>query len=109
MMDGIMQNNTGVTYSDLMKFIKLNESYFRTEFHIVKMGVFGSYARKEQTVDSDIDLLVKLEENTQNIYEIKIALRNYFKKHLNKDIDIAREKYLKPRVKIEILRDVQYV
>lgn len=104
-----MKDRAVVTYDELINFIKSNKSYFHDEFHIVKMGLFGSYARKEQTVDSDIDLLVELEENTQNIYEIKMGLRNYFKKKLNKDVDIAREKYLKPRVKNEILKDVLYV
>ncbi|KHE93753.1 MAG: nucleotidyltransferase domain-containing protein [Candidatus Scalindua rubra] len=101
--------NNEITHNDLIEFIKTNKRYLCSKFHLVKIGVFGSFARNEQTVDSDIDLIVELEENTQNIYEIKTELRNYFKKHLNKDIDIAREKYLKPRVKAEILRDVQYV
>ena len=103
-----MENNE-ITHNDLIEFIKTNREYLCNKFHLVKIGVFGSFARNEQTAYSDIDLVVELEENTQNIYEIKIELRNYFKKHLNKDIDIAREKYLKPRVKAEILREVLYV
>ncbi len=98
-----------ITHNDLIEFIKANKEYLRNKFHLAKIGIFGSFARNEQTVNSDIDLIVELEENTQNIYELKIELRNYFKEHLNKDIDIAREKYLKPRVKAEILRDVEYV
>ncbi len=98
-----------ITHNDLIEFIKINKKYLCNKFHLAKIGIFGSFARNEQTVNSDIDLIVELEENTQNIYELKIELRNYFKEHLNKDIDIAREKYLKPRVKAEILRDVEYV
>ena len=98
-----------IAHNDLIEFIRTNKKYLCDKFHLSKIGVFGSFARKEQTADSDVDLIVELEENTQNIYEIKIELRNYFKQHLNKDIDIAREKYLKPRVKGEILKDVLYV
>ncbi len=98
-----------ITHNDLIEFLKVNKEYLCNKFHLARIGVFGSFARKEQTVNSDIDLIVELEENTQNIYELKIELRNYFKEHLNRDIDIAREKYLKPRVKAEILRDVEYV
>ena len=98
-----------ITHNDLIEFLKANKGYLCNKFHLSKIGVFGSFARKEQTANSDIDLIVELEENTQNIYELKIELRNYFKEHLGRDIDIAREKYLKPRVKAEILRDVEYV
>ena len=103
-----MKNNE-ITHNDLIEFIKTNKKYLCGKFHLSKIGVFGSFARNEQTASSDIDLIIELEENTQNIYELKIELRNYFKQHLNKNIDIAREKYLKPGVKAEILKDVLYV
>lgn len=81
---------------------------FRERFHIIKIGIFGSYASGEQTVDSDLDLLVEFEENTQNLYELKMQLREFFRVELGIEIDICREKYIKPRVREMILQEVVY-
>ena len=81
---------------------------FREKYHIIRIGVFGSYARGEQSIDSDIDLLVEFEENTQNLYELKLELKNYFLKSLGIEIDICREKYIKPRIKKQILKETVY-
>ena len=55
-----------------------------------------------------MDLLIEFDDNTQNIYEIKNDLRILFNRFFDRDIDIAREKYLKPRIKDDILKDVLY-
>jgi predicted nucleotidyltransferase len=71
--------------------------------------LFGSYARNEQTDDSDIDLIVDFEENTNNLYDIKIELKQFFKDNLNVEVDICREKYIKPRYKNRIIKEAIYV
>ena len=48
-------------------------------------------------------------ENTKNIYEIKMTLRNLFEKYFDQRVDIATKKYLKPRIKEQILREAIYV
>jgi len=58
---------------------------------------------------SDIDLVVEFEENTQNLYDLKRALKEYIREKLNIEVDIAREKYLKPRYKKSILKETYYV
>jgi predicted nucleotidyltransferase len=71
--------------------------------------LFGSYARNEQTDDSDIDLIVDFQENTNNLYDIKIELKQFFKDNLNVEVDICREKYIKPRYKNRIIKEAIYV
>ena len=78
-------------------------------FHISKIGLFGSYARGEQSNNSDIDLIVEFEENTNNLYETKIAIKQFFKDKFGVDIDLCREKYIKPRYKNRILNEAIYV
>ncbi len=92
----------------ILFFLARNASLFRERFHIIKIGIFGSYASGEQTVDSDLDLLVEFEENTQNLYELKMQLREFFRVELGIEIDICREKYIKPRVREMILQEVVY-
>ncbi len=61
----------------------------REQFHLSKIGFFGSYARGEQRLDSDLDLIVEFEDNTQNLYKLKAALKEFFIKNLVLEVDIA--------------------
>ncbi len=98
-----------ISRNDILTFLSQNKQYFRDRFHIVKIGLFGSYARNEQNSTSDIDLIVEFKDNTQNLYDLKRDLKAYIQQKLNLDVDIAREKYLKPRYKKSILKETQYV
>ncbi len=96
------------TKTQILEFLSQNKKVFRDKFHIVRIGLFGSYAREEQNPDSDIDLLVEFEENTQDLYELKIQLKEFFQIQLGIDVDICREKYIKPRFKTTILKETVY-
>lgn len=45
------------TREDILEFLRTNRELLRKQFHIVKIGLFGSFARSEQTAESDIDLI----------------------------------------------------
>lgn len=95
------------TKDQILLFLAQNKDLFRDKFHIIRIGLFGSYARDEQNIDSDIDLLVEFEDNTQELYDLKLQL-NFFFKTLEIEIDICREKYIKPRIKKQILKETIY-
>ena len=67
------------------------------------------FARNEQTSESDVDLLIDLEENTPRIYEVKRSLRKVLEQQFGRKVEIASERYLKPYYKKEILQDAIYV
>jgi len=94
---------------DISEFIRQNRLWLKEHFHIEKIAIFGSFARNEQTDKSDIDLLIELEDNTPDIHEKKEELRKYFRNKFNRNVDIAREKYLKSYVKHQILQESVYV
>ena len=97
------------TRDEIISFISRNKNLFRKEFHITKIGVFGSYAREEQSKASDLDLIVEFEDNTQNLYDLKLDLKEFFMNKLGVEVDICREKFIKPRIKEEILKETLYV
>lgn len=97
------------TKSDILEFLSRNRKYFRDRFHIVKIGLFGSFSRNEQHATSDIDLVVEFEENTPNLYRLKQEMKEFIKHEIGLDVDLAREKYIKPRYKESILKDTHYV
>ena len=77
------------------------------QFGILKLGIFGSVARQENTEDSDIDIVVEVEKPTLSLmYDLKEALKNLF----NCNVDLVRfRSTLRPLFKSNILNDVVYV
>jgi predicted nucleotidyltransferase len=96
------------TRDQILMFLAQNKKLFRDKYHIIRIGIFGSYARGEQNINSDIDLLVEFEDNTQDLYDLKLQLRGFFNSKLGIEVDICREKYIKPRIKNSILKETVY-
>ena len=96
------------TKNEILSFLSENRSFFRKNFNIVRIGLFGSYSRGDETIDSDIDLIVEFEENTSDLYEKKSLLKEFIKRNLDLEVDICREKYIKPRFRTTIIRETQY-
>jgi len=70
--------------------------------------LFGSYARGDQNPKSDVDFLVEFEEGTENLYELKLQIKDFFRSQLGLEVDICREKYIKSRFKNSILKETVY-
>jgi len=96
------------TKDQILTFLSQNKALLREKYHIVKIGLFGSYARGEQNSNSDIDLLVEFEENTPDLFDLKFQIKDFFRTQLGIEIDICREKYIKPRIKKSILKETLY-
>jgi hypothetical protein len=96
------------TRDQILNFLSQNKILLRNKYHIVRIGLFGSYARGEQNLDSDIDLLVEFEDNTQELYDLKLQIKDFFKSSLGIEVDICREKYIKARIKSAILNETVY-
>ena len=96
------------TRDQILNFLAQNKKLFRDKFHIIRIGLFGSYARGEQNSESDIDLIVEFEDNTQELYDLKLQIKDFFKDSLGIEVDICREKYIKTRIKSAILKETVY-
>lgn len=97
------------TQGEILNFLRHNREYLARNYHITKIALFGSFARNEQSENSDVDLLFEFEEGTQNVYDLKENLKAFLSASFERNIDLAREKYLKPYAKEEILKDALYV
>uniref|UniRef100_A0A7C4XGN5 Polymerase beta nucleotidyltransferase domain-containing protein n=1 Tax=candidate division WWE3 bacterium TaxID=2053526 RepID=A0A7C4XGN5_UNCKA len=69
------------------------------------LGLFGSYARGEQTDSSDVDLLVKFSEPAG--YFKLINVQETFKNILNKEVDLVTENALSKYIKPYVLNDLK--
>lgn len=97
-----------LTKEHILQFLSENKSFFSKEFHVSKIGIFGSFARNEQGPDSDIDVLIELENNVTNVYDLKWALREFLKNKFNREVDVCNSKHIKPFAKEYILKDAIY-
>ncbi len=68
-----------------------------------KADIFGSYARGEQTDDSDVDLLVRINKDFGLIEIIK--LKRALEETINKKIDLVECDTIRPELKEKILGD----
>ena len=94
---------------EILEFLRKHRQTFESDFCIVKIGLIGSFARGEQTANSDIDLLVEFEPDTDDIFGKKLQLKDLLKASFDRNVDICREKYMKPYIKRYLSKEVIYV
>jgi len=94
---------------DILNYLTENKDFFKNNYSIVKIGIFGSYSKNTQKEFSDIDIIIEFEPNTPKLFEKKQELRNLMKLKFGKEIDICREKYIKPYYRDMILSEAIYV
>ncbi|MEM6842891.1 MAG: nucleotidyltransferase domain-containing protein [Bacteroidota bacterium] len=94
---------------EILHFLREKKSDLFADYQLVKLGLFGSFARGEETEESDIDLIVEFEPNTENLSEKKRHIKSLVEKQFNCEVDICREKYIKPYFKSYILQSTIYV
>ncbi|MBP7508843.1 MAG: nucleotidyltransferase domain-containing protein [Prolixibacteraceae bacterium] len=98
-----------VSTESILNYLSQNKERFFKEYNLVKIGIFGSFARNENKVDSDIDILVEFKEDTPFLYEKKISIKNDIQSKFGLSVDICREKYIKNIFKKQIISEVRYV
>lgn len=94
---------------NILAYLLLNKDRYYKEYHLQKIGIFGSIARNEQNENSDIDLIVEFKKDTADLYSIKQLIKQELEEKFNRSVDICREKYLKPYFKKQIQREAKYV
>ena len=51
-----------LTKEEVLEFLRKNKEFFKKEFDVDSIMLFGSYARGEQTKASDVDILIDAEK-----------------------------------------------
>jgi len=94
--------------TEIINFLRENKQYLKSRFHCTEIGLFGSFARNEQTEESDIDLLVVFAPNTPKLYELELELKEYLKAQFGREVDICAKKWINPIFKNLVLKDAVY-
>lgn len=95
--------------NEIKKILQENLKLLRNKYKIKRIGIFGSYIRKEESEKSDIDILIELEENSKLTLLDIVRLERFLSKLLNKKVDLLTIDSLSPYIKDNILKEVKFI
>ncbi len=98
-----------LTRESILQFLASAKTRLFADFHLLRIGLFGSFAQNSASEQSDVDVLVEFQPNTEDIHEKKEKLRELLSQEFCRAVDICREKYIKPYFKQQILNSAIYV
>ena len=84
------------------------------KYRVKKIGVFGSYARGDQNLHSDIDLLVEFDlsgfdENFTGYFNNYLGLQRTLGKILKKNVDLVTSDMVSPYIQPLIQHEIRYL
>ena len=95
-----------ITQIEIESRLKELKPILSQEYSVERIGYFGSYSRNEQTIDSDIDILVYFSKPLG--WEF-FDLQDQLEKELKLKVDLVSEKALKEQLRQIILNSVKYI
>ena len=73
-----------MTQQQILEYLSTHKDRFEKQYYLHKIGIFGSYARGDESSDSDIDIVVELNKSTMfGLVGIKNDIEEYFKTHVD--------------------------
>ncbi|MDD3686666.1 MAG: nucleotidyltransferase family protein [Bacteroidales bacterium] len=92
--------------TEIAEKLKQLKPVLSQKFSVDRIGYFGSYSRNEQTLNSDIDILVSFKKPVG--WEF-FDLQEFLENELNIKVDLVSEKALKEQLRQIILQSVKFV
>ena len=87
--------------------LRADKEFIQKNFGVRSLALFGSYARNEQSQDSDVDFLVELTEPKATFL---FGIMEYLEKKLGKKVDVIRVgPHLTERFLSVVNKDLIYV
>jgi predicted nucleotidyltransferase len=77
------------------------------KYGVDRIGLFGSYSKDQQTVNSDVDVLVRFKKERKT-FDNYMDLKFYLEDLLGKKVDLIIVENIKMGLKDEILGSVKY-
>ena len=94
------------TLEEIKEVIERHRPELKSQFHVDRIGVFGSYARGDQKKRSDIDFLVTFDESI-SLFTLA-GLHIYLEEQLGRKVDVVPRDNIRPESRKYILEDVKF-
>ena len=92
----------------VIEILRNHKKTLRQKYGVIKIGVFGSYARNQQRADSDIDIAIEIIKEKKNLHNF-LSIKRELERILGKKVDLGIESTLKPIIKEYVSKDIIYV
>lgn len=92
---------------EILKILADQQDEIKRRYRAEVKGLFGSFARGEQKVESDVDILVDFAEHADLFDYMGLGL--FLEEKLNRKVDIVPQKALRKEIKAEVLRETVYI
>ncbi|MEJ5363171.1 MAG: nucleotidyltransferase family protein [Spirochaetota bacterium] len=79
---------------DIIEILSSQKLYLKEKYNVNDIAIFGSYAREENTPQSDVDILVEFDKQIGFKY---FELADYLEKVLNCKVDLFTFKSIKQK------------
>ncbi|KKL74658.1 hypothetical protein LCGC14_2062700, partial [marine sediment metagenome] len=91
---------------EIFKILKQNKEKLKKR-HVLKIGIFGSVLRGNNTNESDVDFIVEFEDGKKN-YDNFIELAFLLEHLLQRKVDLLTIEALSPYMKPKILKETYF-
>lgn len=92
---------------DIIKMLSESKAELADRFKVDNLGLFGSFGRSEQNMESDIDILVEFRQGA-DLLDL-VALGEFLEKKLGRRVDIVTKRALRPEIRDQVLKEVSMV
>ena len=100
------RNEMKIDKDHIIGFLKQRKDFLQKEYGVISISLFGSYARGEETEESDIDFFVEMPADYDKLFDLK----EYLEKSFQRSVDVVRKhSNIRQRFLEEIEKDGVYV
>ncbi len=92
---------------EIISKLKSEKINLHKKYRVTRLGLFGSYARGEESPGSDVDILIEFED-VPGMKEF-FGAEEYLENLLNKKVDLVRQEALRPELRERIMSGVVYI
>lgn len=92
--------------NEIKRILASQKQLLNEKYGVREIGVFGSYARGGQKTQSDVDILVEFNENSNATLLDFIHIENYLSDLIGVKVDLVEKSALKPRISKHVLQEV---
>ena len=97
-----------MNFSKIKDKLEKKKSFIKKNFYIKEIGIFGSFIRREQTGNSDIDVLVEFEKGHKDFFNY-VRLKYHLEELFGIKVDLVIKGAVKPGLRKRIFNEVEYV
>ena len=95
-----------ITKEEILKTLASDKPELQKKFKVSKLALFGSYARGDQTPDSDVDILVEVDPSIGLDF---VTLAERIEKMLGVAVDLISTRAVSPKAMELIETELLYV